>query len=538
MKPSDTGIRKRLPQLALVFVLAALWDGHGIERRSLTQDYVDPVSRIAAQDEGEYGHEAVRMALNGGWLTPLYMGRYRLNKPPLLQWLAAASVRAFGIHAWPLRLPSLLAASGTMTLVFWVVWRMHSLAAALFAVLLLASSHLFYVFSHLAMTDMLLAFFVVLLLAILLLDPALERGSSLLLFGVAVGGAILTKGAAGAVPLVALVLLGRRWSRAMKALAIAAAIVLPWYLYQLIVHPRWFWAEYVLTQHFAIGVAAPPQYSSENHLFFYARRLFLMDPVLTLAALLALPLIPRIWKKRPAAVVFPAVLLLALFAFRYRSAYYVLPLLPALAVLAGEAFAAVPARIQMVLATAVLACTVVKTAYPAATWGIPAAIEQPPPINTALESYCSQHRAADLILIASDDQLFASVLPLYHLRYCLLAKPPSGTAHPPLDFAALGISVTVPEFNRLPELLPLWRARLAGFGLPSTAPVGTVITAGSMAEVQDLIAAHPDVDFWIPASILRGLSLTLVHRLEPAAGGFFLLAPDAATFTPARPCRL
>jgi hypothetical protein len=415
---------------------------------------------------------------------------------------------------------------------------MHSLAAALFAALLLASSHLFYVFARLAMTDMLLAFFVALALAALLLDPGLERAPSLLVFAAATGGAILTKAAAGAIPAIALAVLRPRFSRALAAVALAAAVALPWHLYQLTVHPRWFFAEYILTQHFAVGLAAPPQYSSENHLVFYARRLFLMDPALTLAAALALPLIPRIWKKHPAAAAFPAGLILVLFAFRYRSAYYVLPLLPALAILAAEAFAAVPARARAALAAAVLAVAVIKTAHPAATWGIPAEIERPPEIARSLEGYCEQHRAADLILIESDDQFFASDLPLRHLRYCPLQKPDTATQRPPLDFAALGITVTIPEFNHLDAHLPTWRARLAAFGLPSTAPVGTVITAGSTAEIQDLIVAHPETDFWIPASLLRRLNLTLAHRVQPAGAGVFLLAPEAGSFTPARSCRL
>ncbi|HEY7387455.1 MAG TPA: glycosyltransferase family 39 protein [Bryobacteraceae bacterium] len=538
MKPAEIGRRKRLPHLAFVFVLSALWYGFGVEQRALTQDYVDPVSRIPAQDEAVYGQEAINMDLSGHWLTPVFMGRYALNKPPLLQWLAATSVRAFGMSVWALRLPSLLAAAATTALVFWIVWRMYSLAAALFAALLLASSHLFYVFSRLAMTDMLLAFFISLALAILLLDPALDRLSSLLIFAAATGGAILTKAAAGALPVIALALLRPRFSRALAAVAVAALIALPWHLYQLAVHPRWFFAEYILTQHFAVGLAAPPQYSNENHLFFYARRLFLMDPVLTLAAALALPLIPRIWKKHPAAVIFPAVLILALFAFRYRSAYYVLPLLPALVILAAAAFTAVPARARAPIAAAVLAGAVIKTAHPAATWGIPAEFKKPPEIARSLEAYCGMHRAADLILIASDDQFFASDLPLHHLRYCLFEKPDTAAQRPPLDFAALGIAVTVPEFNHLDALLAGWRARLADFGLPSTTPVGTVITAGSAAEIQDLISAHPEIDFWIPASLLRRLSLSLVHRVQPAGAGVFLLAPKADSFTPARSCRL
>ncbi|MBV9745182.1 MAG: glycosyltransferase family 39 protein, partial [Acidobacteriia bacterium] len=367
---------------AVMFLIAAAWYAVGIERSGITSADVDPVSRIPAQDEAVYAREAIHMSSSGHWLTPVYMGRYALNKPPLLQWLAAGSVRAFGISAWAVRLPSLLAASATTVLVFWVVWRTHSLLPAVAAALLLASSHLFFVFARLAMTDMLLTLWITVSLVTVLRDPRLERTSSVLIFGAASGTAILTKAAAGVLPLIALMglaVFGPRdqrpsFRRVLAAAALTAAIAIPWHVYQLIAHTRWFVAEYILTQHFAVGLAAPPQYSNENHLLFYARRLWLMDPVLCIAAAIAIPTIARGLRKRAALALWPAMLLLELFAFRYRSAYDLLPLLPMLAILAGEVIARVPLRGQVVCAAFLLACAVIKTAYGDEPWGVPAGV--------------------------------------------------------------------------------------------------------------------------------------------------------------------
>src|SRR5262245_44015743 len=66
-------------------------------RVGLAGDYVDPIGRITAQDEALYSHSAIAMATQGDWLTPRFMDRLALYKPPMLIWAAAASIRALGI---------------------------------------------------------------------------------------------------------------------------------------------------------------------------------------------------------------------------------------------------------------------------------------------------------------------------------------------------------------------------------------------------------------------------------------------------------
>jgi hypothetical protein len=140
--------------------------------------------------------------------------------------------------------------------------------------------------------------------------------------------------------------------------------------------------------------------------------------------------------------------------------------------------------------------------------------------------------------VGAEDQFYGSDLPLARLRYALLQKAATSGPPPPLDFASLGITATVTEFDRFEEMLPAWRKRLHEFGLPSDAPAATVITAGSIADLGHLIAAHPQTDFWIPGPLLRSLKPALSHEVQPAAGGMFLLAPNAGYFTPPRACHL
>jgi hypothetical protein len=541
--------RTRFMAAAAVFVLSLAWFGWRAGQSGMASAYCDPVSRIGAQDDAVYGREAIEMAAGGHWLTPTYLGRYMLNKPPMLQWLAAACVRIFGASAWALRLPSLLAAALLAALVFSLVRRAGSLAAALGAALLLVSSHLFYVFARLAMTDMLLAFWTAAAIFTLARDPTLGRRSSFWMFAASAGAAILTKGAAGAVPLVALAIFTALAPRASRpspgriaaVFLAAAAVALPWHFYQLIAHPHWFIAEYILTQHLSVGFSAPPQYSNEGHLLFYARRLFLMDPALTLMAIASLPFVLRRPRRRALLLAWIAALLVALFGFRYRSGYYLLPLIPALAVLSAELLHALPRLWRGAALAALLACLVAKAVSPSSVWGIPAGVASQAPEARGLETYCDQHRGNGLILINSADRFYASDLPLARTRYCWISgQAPSGASRLPLDFAWLGISLPVPQFDRLNELLPVFRTRLKAFDLPSDAAVGTVILADSPGQVAHLIERHPEADFSLPETLLRDMRISSPHQLVPAQGGrVFLLSPiSAPQYHPLRPCRL
>jgi hypothetical protein len=87
--------------------------------------------------------------------------------------------------------------------------------------------------------------------------------------------------------------------------------------------------------------------------------------------------------------------------------------------------------------------------------------------------------------------------------------------------------------------LPIFRARLSRFNLPSVAPVGTVIRAASPRDVESLIDSQPDADFFLPDWLIRQLTLTSPHRVVQAPGAHvFLFSPKESTHYPARPCGL
>ncbi len=59
---------------------------------------------LAVPDEGRYGEIGRWMLHSGDWLTPRLNGIPFFHKPPLLHWMEAVSMAAFGVHVWAVRL--------------------------------------------------------------------------------------------------------------------------------------------------------------------------------------------------------------------------------------------------------------------------------------------------------------------------------------------------------------------------------------------------------------------------------------------------
>jgi 4-amino-4-deoxy-L-arabinose transferase-like glycosyltransferase len=73
-------------------------------------------------DEGAFTEATREMIASGNYITPHKDGAPRYDKPILIYWLQAASVRLFGLNELALRLPSALAASAWV-LAMWVFVR-------------------------------------------------------------------------------------------------------------------------------------------------------------------------------------------------------------------------------------------------------------------------------------------------------------------------------------------------------------------------------------------------------------------------------
>ena len=204
--------------------------------------FIDPTTMpIRLWDESRNIVNALEMNLRGFGIVTTYGGVSDLwnSKPPLLIWLMTASVRVFGPWEWALRLPSMIAALGTVLLVFRFVRGVSGRpsTAWLSAFLLVASPAMFG--EHSARTadyDALLLFFVTAYCCLLFL--ALHRPAAhrlLALAGVAIGCAFLTKSVAAFVPGLGVAIHAiatGRWRRVVRTpaypilgVAVAASVV-------------------------------------------------------------------------------------------------------------------------------------------------------------------------------------------------------------------------------------------------------------------------------------------------------------------------
>ena len=507
------------------------------DRVGMAGDYVDPIGRIAAQDEALYANSAIGMARNGQWLTPVFMGRFALYKPPLLDWMAGIAARMGGISRLALRLPVALTCSLAVGLLFLWAAELRSWQSGVLAAALLASSHLWHVLGSLCMTDGLLAAFFIAAMYCLFSDPWLESRTALWGFAAAAGCGILTKSVAGVLPLA---VLGLYWlaapskykpafRRVCLAGILAVAVAAPWYIYQLLVHGRWFWAEHIGVEILGYGGGLPQQTSSESHLFFYLSRMVLIDPVLATGTLVAIPATFSALRRRSAEATLLAcwisVVLISVFAWEYRNASYLLPLLPPLAILAscyGPVAQIKPAAWIPILAAAAI---VWKAAMPAAPWGMSFARGTVQPVAPIVSGYCQLDRANELILVGMDDDLYASILPLARLRYALQGSVPAEGPYA-MAFAQMGIVITAEQFNHLDTRTPQFRDRLRQWGLDSDAPIGTLIMAQSPAEFAAIVRAHPQSDFLFPDGYRNAVPDAAHVLVDAEPGHFLLLARD------------
>ena len=332
-----TGVLTRLP---LISLLAVLWLScfSGLSKSAL----------LDLVDEGFYASISRQMLETGDWITPRVGVEVFLGKPPLLYWAQALFIRLLGPTVLAARLPSALAVAITsLILCFWLRRRGHEragwLAAIFYALCPLAIG-----MSHIAMTDALLTLW--LTVAIIgAIEGYSGKRAGYLLMALGAGLATLTKGPIGFLLPGATFGLWLIWKRDLKELRqpiwllaalLFAAIVLPWHLAAWRANGDFFLREYFWQHHVQrlIGRA----FGNERPFWFYV-------PVLICASFPFIAFVPRAWWKEITKAwdrkdesnytamwaLWAALVLLFFSLSASKVSNYILPALPALAVLVG-----------------------------------------------------------------------------------------------------------------------------------------------------------------------------------------------------------
>lgn len=322
--------------LAAVPLLAFLWSGSLVD-----------------SDDAIYAAIARTMARSGEWLDLRWHDTVVFEKPPLFLWLVAASGSLFGFGDFAVRLPAVLSAAGALVLVWSIGGRLGlEPRARRVAVVLALASGCFYFTGRRVLTDPTLLFF-----GLLSLDAwlaARERPRRLVLWGAALGAAVLTKWLAAA-PFALLAFLegllpanpaGRSPLRSGWLLAgvlAFLAVAAPWHLAQHLRHGGEFWAVYAGYHVFGrAGVSL----IGETSPLFYLHGAWLRESGLTIAwGLGVLALLGRLIGSagRDGAarwlLLWLLVALIPIHLAQTRLYHYLLPAIPALCLAAAAALA-------------------------------------------------------------------------------------------------------------------------------------------------------------------------------------------------------
>ena len=331
-------------------------------------------------DDADSVHaEAAReMMLRHDWSTLYVNGLRYLEKAPLLYWAMAASYELFGTTDWAARLPLALAMLALLLAIYAIGHHHFDRQAGLYAALALGLSFGPYIYTRILIPDILVALWLTLGLHcfLLTLEPAgaphlppsadadlrrAPRPSLAACWGLAVAAAlnVLTKGLIGVVfpALIVVVYLALTRNlrhllrlRLLSSFAIFLAIAAPWHIVAGLRNPpagqaRGFFWFYFVNEHFLryINQRFPRDYDTVPLLLFWALALLFLLPWSAFAGK-ALASVPHAWRQLPSlerrgrALLLSAitiVVILGFFSFSSRQEYYVLPALPALALILG-----------------------------------------------------------------------------------------------------------------------------------------------------------------------------------------------------------
>jgi 4-amino-4-deoxy-L-arabinose transferase-like glycosyltransferase len=302
-------------------------------------------------DEGRNAEIAREILVTGDWVTPYYDFLPRLEKPVFFYALTALSYKLFGISEAAARFPSAAAAFAALLLTYFFARRLLGAWPALWSGLVLLTCVEFSTFSRIVILDMTLAFFITLALSAFYLASAAERGGKkrayYFLMYAALGCATLVKGPIGVVIpgmiVAAYLAVRRKWSAALEmelgwGLLIFFAIVAPWYAWAEIRRPGYL-AYFLGQEHFARYLTPYYQRTKPWYYFFVVLAGGFFPWTFFLPSLAR-----RLWKKSlddlSLYLFLWAVVPFVFFSFSHsKMAEYLLPVYPALAILAGKTIA-------------------------------------------------------------------------------------------------------------------------------------------------------------------------------------------------------
>ena len=315
-------------------------------------------------DDADSVHaEAAReMMLRHDWSTLYVNGLRYLEKAPLLYWSMAASYELFGVTDWAARLPLALGVLALLLACYAIGRRHFDDQAGLYAALALGLSFGPYIYTRILLPDILVALWLTLGLHCFLLTLLRPSRIACWMLAFTMALNVLTKGLIGLVFPVAIIavylLLTRNLRhllrmRLISSAAVFLAVAAPWHIIASLRNPAageargFFWFYFVNEQFLRyLNKRFPRDYDTVPLLLFWVLPLLFLLPWSAFAAK-AFASVPHRWSQLPHLDVRARAMLLwaitlaviiGFFSFSSRQEYYVLPALPAFALILGAWF--------------------------------------------------------------------------------------------------------------------------------------------------------------------------------------------------------
>lgn len=303
-------------------------------------------------DEPRYAEVAREMFASGDYISTRLCGCLWFEKPALLYWMSAAGYHFFGVNELAARIPSAVAAIGTVALLYFTLRAINRPRLALAAAFVLSTSGIFIAYARVAVPDMVLTTSVTgALLAATLwtMSAGRSRIVYLVVCFASVGLATLAKGLVGIVLVLAifgvyLFFVGRlreiRWRDCLIGTAVFIVVAGIWYVPVTMRHGWSFIDEFFIRHHFQRYTSNEFGHPQPFYFFFLVAisgaapwTFFLVPAIARLRSLQAkagsrdsLLLLAWIW------IVVP----LVFFSFSgSKLPGYILPIFPALAIVLG-----------------------------------------------------------------------------------------------------------------------------------------------------------------------------------------------------------
>lgn len=218
-------------------------------------------------DEAVFSEATREMVTGGDYITPMYNFLPRYDKPILFYWLMSLSFGFFGISEFAARFTSATLGVGLIIMTYLFVKRVEGEKAAFWSGLCLLLNMQFFLYTHSAVTDMTLTFFITASLFSLYLGleggrgggAQGERGRWYALCWISSALAVLTKGAIGLVfpvtiaglYLIATGNLRRVWEVVrIRYLLLFFVVAAPWFIAQFSVNGWEFYDAFIVKHHF------------------------------------------------------------------------------------------------------------------------------------------------------------------------------------------------------------------------------------------------------------------------------------------------